>query len=505
MSDERPCPPGEYPVVIVGSGPGGLQLSYDLRRLKIKHALISKDIGPAGMFRRFPMFGRLITCSRPHAIVECGCPAYFRYDWNSLVANQTEHQALVTEFMDGDNYFPSRAEMEASITAFAERGGVEVRYECEWTSTRREDDGSFVLGTSDGEYRAKVLVFAVGMIEPWRPPTPGIEEVPHYVDIAATGIDYLKGKKVFIIGKRNSAFEIANGLLPHACQLILGSPHGVRPSIATGFPTAPRARYVQPLEDARFGGGTFVVDVALERIERTPDGYIVHADGTTGLGKVAFEVDEVIACTGFATGLGDLRKLGVETFYKDRLPTQTPYWESTSAAGIYFAGAATQGQAGMRKYGWPSHSASVSGFRFNAKVQAIEIARAHFGYEPPRRRIDPAKAVGYLLDQATSEAAIWSQHSNLARQLSFDEAGAHDEGISVLLDFVDSSGPDAIAITVETNLSGDLQPCAYVRRDGNVREQVFGPAWMNDFRTDENRARLAELLRGLGQNVPAAS
>ena len=32
MNDERPSPPGDYPLVIVGSGPGGLQLSYDLSR-----------------------------------------------------------------------------------------------------------------------------------------------------------------------------------------------------------------------------------------------------------------------------------------------------------------------------------------------------------------------------------------------------------------------------------------------------------------------------------------
>lgn len=498
MNDGRPFPPGDYPLVVVGTGPGGLQLSYDLGALGIEHALISKDSGPGGMFRRFPMFGRLITCSRPHAIVECGCTEYFRYDWNSMVAYDPMHQALVTEFMEGDNYFPSRAEMEASLAAFSERGGVRARYDCLWESTRQEDDGRFVLTTSDGEYRAGLLVFAVGMIEPWRPPTPGIDQVPHYVDIADSGIEHLSGKRVFIIGKRNSAFEIANGLLARACQLILGSPHGVRPSISTGFPTPPRARYVQPLEDALFGGGTFVVDVALERIERTADGYEVHADGTTGLGKVAFEVDEVIACTGFSTGLGDLRKLGVDTFYKDRLPTQTPYWESTSVPGIYFAGAATQGQAGMRKYGWPSHSASVGGFRFNAKVQSRHIARKHFGIEPARPHVDPDTAVDMLLEQVTSDSAIWSQHSNLARQLTFDRDGVHDDGIAVLLDFVDSTGPDAVAVTVETNLEGHLQPCAYVRRHGEVTEEVFGPAWMNDFRTDENRARLTELLAGLG-------
>jgi hypothetical protein len=30
---ERPFPPGDYPLVVVGSGPGALQVSYSLRRL----------------------------------------------------------------------------------------------------------------------------------------------------------------------------------------------------------------------------------------------------------------------------------------------------------------------------------------------------------------------------------------------------------------------------------------------------------------------------------------
>jgi thioredoxin reductase len=46
--------------------------------------------------------------------------------------------------------------------------------------------------------------------------------------------------------------------------------------------------------------------------------------------------------TGFQTALGDLRRIGVETFYKDRLATQTHFWESTSVPGVFFAGATTQ-------------------------------------------------------------------------------------------------------------------------------------------------------------------
>ena len=65
--EARPHPPGRYPVVVVGSGPGGLQVSYCLSRLGVAHALISQDPEPAGMFRRFPLFERLITWTKPYA------------------------------------------------------------------------------------------------------------------------------------------------------------------------------------------------------------------------------------------------------------------------------------------------------------------------------------------------------------------------------------------------------------------------------------------------------
>ena len=67
---ERPFPPGDYDVVVVGSGPGGLQTSYCLRSLGVRHAVLSRDDRPAGMFRHFPIFQRLITWTKPDAPVE---------------------------------------------------------------------------------------------------------------------------------------------------------------------------------------------------------------------------------------------------------------------------------------------------------------------------------------------------------------------------------------------------------------------------------------------------
>src|SRR6266508_348034 len=111
--DDRPYPPGRYPVVVVGSGPGAIQTGYSLGRLGVEHAVISADDAPGGMFRWFPLFQRLITWTKPYAPAERGTREYEWYDWNSLLGEEPEHRAVMPGLMDGTSYFPSRPEMEA--------------------------------------------------------------------------------------------------------------------------------------------------------------------------------------------------------------------------------------------------------------------------------------------------------------------------------------------------------------------------------------------------------
>ena len=84
--DDKPFPPGDYDVVVVGSGPGGLQTSYELRSNGIRHAVLSADDSPGGLFRRFPVFERLITWTKPDAPFERGTREYEWFDHNSLLA-----------------------------------------------------------------------------------------------------------------------------------------------------------------------------------------------------------------------------------------------------------------------------------------------------------------------------------------------------------------------------------------------------------------------------------
>ena len=141
---ERPFPPGDYPLVVVGSGPGALQVSYSLRRLGVEHAVLTADDRPGGMFLRFPFFQRLLSWTKPYAPVPRGTRAYERYDWNSLIGEEPTHRAIQVELMDGSSEFPSRPEMESSLAEFVRRAALPIRYGCSWQATRAEGEG-FVL------------------------------------------------------------------------------------------------------------------------------------------------------------------------------------------------------------------------------------------------------------------------------------------------------------------------------------------------------------------------
>ena len=477
--------------MVVGSGPGGLQTSYCLTRLGVRHAVISRDEGPGGMFRRFPVFQRLLSWTKPDAPAVPGTREYEWYDHNSLLGDEPGHQATVVPQMDRTFFVPSRPEMEAGLAAFAEQAGVQVRYGCTWEATRRDDEG-FTIVTSDGDYRCRAAVFALGVTEPWKSDIPGIEAVPHYAETRPAR-DY-QGKRVFVIGKRNSGFELADGLEPWARQVILGSPRPVSTSVLA-FSTV-RARYMQPLEDYQLGGGTLALDAAIERIERTGDGFVVHAQGTTRPGAVEIEADDVIAATGFSTPLRDLPEIGVATVSQGRIPALTNFWESATVPRLYFAGNASQGAAGLRKHGLGSSSAAVYGFRYNARVLARHLCGSCFDIRANRPPVDPAALVPYLLGELTHAPELWAQKSYLARVVAVEEGLLRDDGILPLQHFVDE-GAEGVAVAVEQNPAGEIFPAVYLRTGGRLEERLLPPENVNDFEGEAYRAELAAVVAPL--------
>lgn len=505
-SDTRPFPPGEYPAVVVGSGPGALQVSYYLRRFGVRHAVISADAEPGGMFLRWPFFQRLLSWTKPYAPFPRGSRFYERYDWNSLLAEEPEARAIQASLMDGSSYFPSRPEMEANLKAYAAATDLKVRYGCRWTATRRKPGPAgetFVLETTDGEYRAGVAIFAVGVAEPYTPNFPGRELVAHYADTRAA--ETYAGRRLFIIGKQNSGFELASGLAQWAPQIVLASPSPAKTSIETHSLVGVRARYVQPFEDHALGGGVSILDASIRSVERGADGgFVVNVAFTASGREMAVPTDEVIAATGFTCPLVDLPALGVATFGASKLPAQTNWWESATVPGIFFAGTINQGVRGLYKHGMPSYSGAVHGHRYNARIIAGRVAETRFGYRPEPPAIAPRDLLDHAVNEITHAPELWHQKAFLSSVISADPSvGLRNEGIKPLAAMVDGTGPDSIFLTVEADGTGSIYPVIYLRQNGRVEEFALEADALLGFDSPEYRRRTAEVLARVVPEVAA--
>jgi len=224
----------------------------------------------------------------------------------------------------------------------------------------------------------------------------------------------------------------------------------------------------------------------------------VHTRKADAQTELIFEVDDVIAATGFTSPTQDLTKLGVATVGRNKLPAQTPFWESATVPGLYFGGTIHQASPGLRKHGMPSNSGGVNGHRYNGRILARQVARKHFGVDPERPVVPRAEVVSYLLHEVTDGPELWHQKSYLARVLVRDEKrGVVDDGILPLQSFLDSGPADAVAATLEENTAGDIYPVLYTRRGGVSVEHDLSPHPLHDFRTRDHEKAVVAALEGL--------
>ncbi len=357
------------------------------------------------------------------------------------------------------------------------------------------DGDRFEIETSDGRYTCETLVLAVGVAEPYTPPGPGMEFAYHYADVRPA--ETYAGRRVCIIGKQNSGFELANGLLPWARQLILVSPSHAKLSVDTKSLVGVRARYVQPYEDHVLGGGVSILDASIDHIERTADGALdVFLRRTDGGGDLLVTVDDVISATGFVAPLGDLPDLGLATFGASRLPVVSPWWESTSLPGVFAAGTLGQAAKGLQRHGLPANSGAVHGARYNARVLARHIASTRYGVEIDRPRIAPGDVVDRLVTELAEGPDVFHQRGYLARLLTVDpDGGFRDEGIEPLSHILDAGGADGIAATLEADGSGAIYPILFTRKGTSTTEHRIDPDPLARLDASDARRAIGDAVR----------
>ena len=145
---------GETPFdyVILGAGPGGLQLAYYLERRNADYVVLERD-GQAGtFFDRFPRHRQLISVNKVHT--GSTDPEFnLRMDWNSLLSASGP---LFPEYTK--RYWPPAEDLVRYLNDFAERYSLAVRYGVNIVRISRDEDG-FLVAAADGRtFRAGKLV-----------------------------------------------------------------------------------------------------------------------------------------------------------------------------------------------------------------------------------------------------------------------------------------------------------------------------------------------------------
>ena len=199
----------------------------------------------------------------------------------------------------------------------------------------------------------------------------------------------------------------------------------------------------------------------------------------------------MIAATGFQAPLQDLPQLGLVTVADGRIPALTPFWESVSLPGVFFAGNASQGARGIGKRGAGASSSSVNGFRYNARVLARRLAERLDGQEPPRE----ARRGGRALPLARADGApeLWVQKGYLWRVSAADGARV-DEGVVPLALIPRLGRPRAFAASVGVDEAGKIIPTLYVRRGGEVREHQLDPHPLHQYDGEPYRKHVSAMV-----------
>ena len=258
-------------------------------------------------------------------------------------------------------------------------------------------------------------------------------------------------------------------------------------------------------DEASAGRAMFAAHVASDRIE------VAAHDLSTGPGCTA-SIDHCVARFGGLdilvnnAGISGMAALSALADYSDedidmavldgRLPALTPYFESVTLDGVFFAGNVTQAAQGLRKHGVASVSGMVCGLRYNARILARHLAETVGGIEVPRPPVERADVVPYVLAELDRAPEIVMQKGYLARVLSVSGEEVLDEGILPLEAFVDGS-TDGVAATLEFDADEEIRPALYVRSGGVLRETLLPPHPLRRYDVLAYREALDDLLRPL--------
>eukprot|EP01130_Rhizamoeba_saxonica_P003406 TRINITY_DN1442_c0_g1_i2.p1 TRINITY_DN1442_c0_g1~~TRINITY_DN1442_c0_g1_i2.p1 ORF type:complete len:576 (-),score=135.66 TRINITY_DN1442_c0_g1_i2:47-1774(-) len=361
--------------LIIGAGLAGSQMGFFLRDQD--YVILEKGSEDHSFYKEQPRHRKLLSINKIHNLLE-DKEFNMRHDWNSLISD--DPSLLFKNY--SKELFPNADDLHKYICDFRSKLGLKVVYNSAVVRVSKNDDG-FVVNTSAGvTYEAKFVFVATGAIAEYIPDIPGIEHATSYVSHSINKADYA-GKRVAIIGRGNSAFEVADHLAGDACYVHVLSGQPVKLAWNTHFVGDLRAVNNNILDMYQLKSLHSVLGDIVTHIELLEDGtYRVEMEDRVEHWKIpgyrldVRQYDHVIVCTGW-------RYVDVDIFDDDCLPDHddrmkfpmlSNKWE-TSIPNMYWIG------TGMQAIDKKAASGFIHGFRYNVQSLSNILLQENAGVE----------------------------------------------------------------------------------------------------------------------------
>ncbi|MFY1693247.1 FAD-dependent oxidoreductase [Plantactinospora sp. WMMB782] len=404
--------------LIIGAGPAGLQLAALLEQDGRRDYLVLEGADvPGAFFARFPRHRQLISINKPHTGSD-DPELNLRLDWNSLLSD--DPALRFTRYTD--RYFPEADLMLRYLADFAAATGARVRYRSRVVRVSRATGGGFAVTDQHGTtYRARRVVVATGVSQPYVPAIPGVEHAERYDTMPVDPADFLD-QRVLIIGKGNSAFETADNLMETTTLIHLAGPSSIRMAWRTHYVGHLRAVNNNFLDTYQLKSANAILDGTVRGIEPDGDGYRVtfsfsRADEVTK----ELHYDRVLLCTGFRfdPSIFD-ESCRPALVINDRFPAQSAEWESLDVPDLFFAGTLSQERDFKR-----STSGFIHGFRYAVRALHRILERRYHDTPWPAEKLDPTgeAMADAVIARVNRTSALWQQFGVLADVLTVAGTG----------------------------------------------------------------------------------
>ncbi len=399
--------------LVIGAGPAGLQVGYYLEKSNRSYIILEKSAKAGSFFAQYPRHRRLISINKlytGHDDPEIN----LRWDWNSLLCDDPEFR--MTKY--SEDYLPNADRLVEYLNDYADKYELKISYNNGATHVEKVN-GVFNVTSETGEkYIAKRVIVAAGMTKTFLPEIEGIALCDNYKDCSVDLKDY-RNKRVLIIGKGNSGFEIADPLIAVTSLLHIVSPSPIRMAWDTHFVGHLRAVNNNLLDTYQLKSQNAIIDAQISKIEKKGEKldvefYYSHADGE--IETRAY--DKIILAAGFQFDTSIFADdIKPELAIKDRVPNQTEEWESTNVPGLYFAGTLTQ-QRDYKK----TTSAFIHGFRYNIECLHKILEQKYFGNKIPNVVLENTKEAftKALMNRINIASSLWQQFGFLCDVIEID-------------------------------------------------------------------------------------